>query len=53
MDVDDLTAALAAHTPDPEAVLAALQTKRRKRARRRVLSAGCAAVVAARTRIES
>ncbi|MFD4977229.1 hypothetical protein [Streptomyces sp. NPDC058424] len=47
MDVDDLTAALAAHTPDPEAVLAALQTKRRKRARRRVLAAGCAAVVAA------
>ncbi|MFF4830024.1 hypothetical protein ACFY20_45775 [Streptomyces sp. NPDC001312] len=47
MDVDDLTAALASHTPDPEAVLAALQTKRRRRARRRVLAAGCAAVVAA------
>ncbi len=47
MDMDDLTAALAAHTPDPEAVLAALQTKRRKRARRRVLAAGCAAIVAA------
>ncbi|MFJ5901146.1 hypothetical protein ACIQFZ_38430 [Streptomyces sp. NPDC093064] len=47
MDVDDLTDALAAHTPDPEAVLAALQTKRRKRARRRVLATGGAAVVAA------
>ncbi|MFF4795458.1 hypothetical protein ACFY2M_38370 [Streptomyces sp. NPDC001276] len=47
MDVDDLTTALASHTPDPEAVLAALQTKRRKRARRRILAAGGAAVVAA------
>ncbi|MFF4830008.1 hypothetical protein ACFY20_45670 [Streptomyces sp. NPDC001312] len=47
MDVDDLTAALAAHTPDPEAVLTALQTKRRRRARQRVLAAGGAAVVAA------
>ncbi|MFB7325422.1 hypothetical protein [Streptomyces sp. NPDC056190] len=45
--MDDLTAALAAHTPDSEAVLAALQTKRRKRARRRVLAAGCAAIVVA------
>ncbi|MGW2693811.1 hypothetical protein [Streptomyces sp. NPDC001296] len=47
MDVDDLTAALAAHTPDPEAVLDSLWIKRRKRARRRVLAAGGAAVVAA------
>ncbi|MGW1257714.1 hypothetical protein ACWD5Q_21615 [Streptomyces sp. NPDC002513] len=47
MDVDDLTAALASHTPDPEAVLAALGTKRRKRARRRVLAAAGAAVAVA------
>lgn len=47
MDVDDLTDALTAHTPDQEAVLAALRTKRRRRARRRVFAAGGTAVAAA------
>ncbi|GII59250.1 hypothetical protein Pth03_76390 [Planotetraspora thailandica] len=47
MDVDDLTDALTAHTPDPQSVLVALQTKRGKRAHRRVLAAAGGAVAVA------
>ncbi|MGW4527481.1 hypothetical protein [Amycolatopsis sp. NPDC004378] len=48
MNVDQLTSALAAHDADPDAVLSALHTKRRRRVRNRGLAAvGLAAAVVA------
>ncbi len=49
MDVNDLTDTLTAHTPDPEAVLTALRSKRRRRTVKRTLVLGTAASAVAVT----
>ncbi|HEX6526028.1 MAG TPA: hypothetical protein VF070_39350 [Streptosporangiaceae bacterium] len=46
MDLEELTAALSEHTPDPESVLARFHEKQRRRAKRRTLAASCAASAA-------
>lgn len=47
VDLEELTAALSEHTPDPESVLDRFHDKRRRRAKRRTAAAGIAAGAAA------